>query len=223
MTVSLGKNRNTVLVPNFISMEWDTAKAMADGMGLVLAKNEVDDNSKAGTVLKQDIKVGEEVPEDTVIELTVSNGEKKSVPVRVVFNIPANTSGLFHIELYEGGVEVVRGGSFNPEYAAGTTSLEVTGKDSTDMLAVLVNDATNARANIGQYHIDFNTQSSQQMSGDIGDAFKQVTGAAAATPATTTAAAPPATTTPAPAPVVTDAPPQPQETQAPAAPNGSRC
>ena len=40
------------------------------------------------------------------------------------------------------------------------------------MLAVLVNDATGAKANIGTYHIDFTTQSSQQMSGDIAEAFK---------------------------------------------------
>ena len=213
VTVSLGKNRNTVLVPNFINMEWDLAKSLADGMGLVLAKNEVDDNSKEGTVLKQDYKVGEEVPEDTVIELTVSTGKKKDVSVRVMFNIPANTSGLFHIELYEGGIAVATGSSFNPEYAAGTTSLTVDGKDSTDMLAVLVNDSTGARANIGTYHIDFNTQSSQQMSGDISAAFQQVTGGG--TPAATTPAAP-ATTTAAPAPAVTDAPAQPQETQAPA-------
>lgn len=219
VTVSLGKNRNMVLVPNFIDMDWDLAKTMADGVGLVLAKNEVDDNAPMGKVLRQDTKVGEEVPEDTVIELTVSSGKKKDTPVRVMFNIPANANGLFHIELYEGGVAVAAGGSFNPEYAAGTTTLTVNGKDSTDMLAVLVNDATGARANIGTYHIDFTTQSSQQMSGDIAEAFKQVTGGAAATPATTTAPAQTPAATQAPAtPTVTEAPQQqPQETQAPAA------
>ena len=81
-------------------------------------------------------------------------------------------------------------------------------------MAVLVNDSTGSKANIGQYHVDYTTQSSQQMSGDIGAAFQQVTGAApAATNASTTAA----TTTAAPAPV-TDAqqqtPQQTQETQA---------
>ena len=128
--------------------------------------------------------------------------------------IPANTNGLFHIELYEGGICVAQGASFNPEYAAGTTSLEVSGKGTTDLMAVLVNDSTGSKANIGQYHVDYTTQSSQQMSGDIGAAFQQVTGAAA--PAATTASTPAATTTAAPAPAVTEATqPQQQETQAP--------
>ena len=103
---------------------------------------------------------------------------------------------------------VQQGASFNPDYAAGVTSLTVEGKDSTDVLAVLVNDATGAKANIGTYHVDFNTHSSQQMSGDIAAAFQQVT-VGGGTPATTTASQTAPPTTQAPDPVTTAAPAQP--------------
>jgi hypothetical protein len=180
-------------------------------MKLVLAKKEVDDPSPEGTVLNQNVRVGEEVSEETVIELTVSSGKKKDQSVRVSFSIPANTNGLFHIMLYEGGVAKVVGSSFNPEYAAGSTSLMVEGKDTTDMLAVLVNDNTGKTANIGTYHIDFNAGTASQVSGDITAAFQEVGGLAGAQPQTTQA---PATQ----APVETQAPATqapPTETQAP--------
>ena len=211
VTVSLGKNKDVVAVPNFIGMEWDLAQTTAQGMKLVLAKKEVDDPSPEGTVLNQNVRVGEEVSEETVIELTVSSGKKKDQSVRVSFSIPANTSGLFHIQLYEGGVAKVIGSSFNPEYAAGSTSLMVEGKDTTDMLAVLVNDNTGKTANIGTYHIDFNAGTASQVSGDITAAFQEVGGLAGAQPQTTQA---PATQ----APVETQAPATqapPTETQAP--------
>ncbi|MCQ2417548.1 MAG: Stk1 family PASTA domain-containing Ser/Thr kinase [Oscillospiraceae bacterium] len=174
VTVSLGKNKNTVPVPNFVGMTWDLARTTAEGMGLVLAKNEVDDSTPEGTVLKQNVKVGEEVSEDSVIELDVSTGKQKDQPVRISFTIPANASGMFHIVMYEGGIAKDVGSTFNPEYAAGITSLTVEGTDISDMVAILVNDQTGAEATIGSYRVDFKTASSQMMSGDITAAFQAV-------------------------------------------------
>ena len=211
VTVSLGKNKKTVPCPNFINQKWDLAKTMAEGMGLEVSKKEVDGNEEEGTVLSQNIRAGEEVSEGTVIDLEVASGKKKDTSVRISFNVPANATGLFHVTLYEGGATVANGQSFNPEYAAGTTSLVVEGKDSADYVAVLTNEGTGATANIGTYHVDFTTSSVQKMSGDETAAFQQVGGLAGQTPAPTETQAP-ATTLP---PATTAAPAwtQPTETQ----------
>ena len=218
VTVSLGENKITVPVPNFINMKWDAAKTAADGLKLTLAKKEVDDESEEGTILNQNVAVGEEVSEGTVIELTVSSGKKKDTQVRVSFNIPVNASGLFHIVLYDGGVPKAIGGSFNPEYAAGVTFLNVDGTDVVDLVAMLVNEDTGAEAKIGVYRVDFDSKSVQELSGDIDGAFEAVGGikGAAPTPQQTEAPAttPPPVVTEAPAPIVTEAP-APVVTEAP--------
>lgn len=217
VTVSLGKNRTTVPVPNFINMTWDLARTTAEGLGLVLQKEEVDDTAPEGTVLKQNVTAGEEVSEDSVIILTVASGKQKDLSVRVSFAIPANASGLFHITLYEGGIAKAVGASFNPDYAAGMTSLVVDGTDTVDMVAILVNDATGAEATIGTYRVDFTTQSSQMLSGSVDAAFEAVGGIAGGPavtepPATTDQ---PAVTEPPAGPTVTEAP----KTEEPAAPD----
>ncbi len=156
--VSLGPNRNTVLVPNFTGMDWERAKTMADGMGLVLGKNVVPSSEPEGTVLSQSIEVGKEAAEDTVIDLDVSSGDERAEfqirQVRITFPVPAGADGLFHIGLYKDGECVVAGTSFNPEYAAGVTSVTVQVEADTDLTAYLVNDKTDAKAEIGTCHLD---------------------------------------------------------------------
>ena len=182
--VSLGPNRNTVLIPNFIGMDWELAKTMADGMGLILGKNPVPSSEPEGTVLRQDRKVGEEVAEDTVVELEVSagsaDGEVQARSVRIKFQIPAAAAdGLFHIDLYKDGAVWMSGSNFNPEYAAGVTSLEVTVEEDTDVIAYLVNNATDAKAEIGTYHIDYNNRTSTPVQEvNMEEVFRQVTKAA---------------------------------------------
>lgn len=200
--VSLGENKQTVPVPNFITMKWEQAKTTADGMKLVLAKKEVDDDTAPeGTVLNQNIAVGEEVSEGTVIELTVSTGKKKDSSVRIQFNIPDGTNGLFRIKLYEGGIIAAEGATFNPEYAAGVTGLNIQGKDRVDYVAYLINDETNQEAKIGDYRVDFDTNTVEMLSGDVEAAFRAVGGLKGAPVVTT--------------PVVTTPPVQTEATQAP--------
>lgn len=156
--VSLGSNRNTVLIPNFIGMDWELAKTMADGMGLILGKNVVPSSEPEGTVLAQSIEVGTEVAEDTVIDLDVSSGDERTEfqirIFRIPFQIPAGVTGQFHIVLYKDGECVETGTSFNPEYAAGVTSVTVQVEADTDLIAYLVNDRTGAKAEIGICHLD---------------------------------------------------------------------
>ena len=189
MTVSLGKNPDTVPVPNFVNMDWDTAKNIADSLNLELVKKEVDDEAAAGTVLNQNVQPNEEVSEGSLIELTVSSGKKKEQTVRISFTIPANASGKFHIGLYEGGVARAIGGQFDPQYAAGVTSLAIEGNEPIDVVAVLVNDDNGKEATLGQYHVDFEKKSYDTLSSDANGAFEKVDGLNGPAPATTTTAA----------------------------------
>ena len=218
VTVSLGKNKDTVPVPNFINMKWDLAKTTAESMKLTLAKKEVDDEAEEGTVLNQNVQPNEEVSEGSLIELTVSSGKKKELTVRISFTIPANASGKFHIGLYEGGVARAIGGQFDPQYAAGVTSLAIEGNEPIDVVAVLVNDDNGKEATLGQYHVDFDKKSYDTLSSDANGAFEKVDGLNGPAPATTTTAATVTETEPpvtqATDPIVTQ-PTEPEITQAP--------
>lgn len=204
VTVSLGKNKNTVPVPNFVNMTWDLAKTTAEGLKLTLGKKEIDDDSPEGTVLNQNVAPNEEVSEGTLIDLTVSSGKKKEQSVRISFNIPVNAKGTFHIDVYEGGILRVPGGSFDVDYAAGVTSLAIPGNEETDVVAVLTNDANGQTATIGTYHINFETKSYETLSSDPNGAFDSVGGLNGLAPVTTTTAPPVVTVTDPPVVTVTD-------------------
>ena len=174
VTVSLGKNPDTVPVPNFVNMDWDMAKNIADSLNLELVKKEVDDEAAAGTVLNQNVQPGDEVSEHSLIELTVSSGVEKTRGVRISFNVPAGAAGKYHIGLYEGGVAKAVGGLFEPEYAAGVTAVTIEGNETTDVVAVLYNDENGKEAAIGTYRLDFDKKSYETLSEDIAGAFKTV-------------------------------------------------
>ncbi|MBQ6042364.1 MAG: PASTA domain-containing protein [Oscillospiraceae bacterium] len=175
MTVSLGPNRNTVAVPNFVGMDWDLAQTTAAGMCLKLEKTEVDDPAPAGTVLSQNIAVGEEVSEETVIELTIAKGAaEKEGALRISFTIPEGANGHYHIKMMKDGVVTSVSSAFNPENAAGVTSITVEGEGEADLVAVLVNDDTLAEATIGTYHVNYADGTSELKSGSIEEAFRQL-------------------------------------------------
>ena len=175
MTVSLGPNRNTVVVPNFVGMDWDLAQTTAAGMCLKLEKTEVDDPAPGGTVLSQNIAVGVEVTEETVIELTVAKGAaEKDGALRISFTIPEGANGHYHIKMMKDGVVTSVSSAFNPENAAGVTSITVEGEGEADLVAVLVNDDTLAEATIGTYHVNYADGTSELKSGSIEEAFRQL-------------------------------------------------
>ena len=205
VTVSKGKNTDTVVVPTFLQMQWDLARTSAESLGLVVGKEDVDDSSPEGTVLQQNVDPGEEVSEGTPIMLKVSTGKAKAQSVRVNFAIPPTAAGLFKIVLYEGGAEMANTSQFNPEYANGMTSLTVEGTGTHDMIAMLFNESNGKEARIGTYRIDFESGSSTPLSYDINGAFDSVDGLKKTTTAVTTTL-PAQTTTLAPVPQ-TDQPP----------------
>ncbi len=218
VTVSLGKNKDTVPVPNFVGMTWDLANTTAESLKLTLAKKEVDDAAKEGTVLNQNVRPNEEVSEGSLIELTVSSGKKKEQAVRISFDVPPNAKGKFHIVLYEGGIARAVGGQFDVDYAAGTTSLLVEGNETADLVAVLINDDNGKEARLGEYRVDFDNKTYETIRSDSNAAFEQVDGLNGTAPTTTTTAPPvtqpteppvtqpPVTDPPATQPPVTDPP-----------------
>ena len=195
--VSLGKNSTNVPVPNFINMKWDLAKSTAEDLGLVLQKEDVDDKTEIDTILAQNVAVGEEVSEGSVITVKVSTGRAKEQPVSISFQIPVNAAGMFHITLYDGGIPTAVGGSFNPEYAAGVTRVTAEGTGQTELTAILTNEETGASATIGRYTVDYDSQAVSPIESDSNAAFAAVGGITQTAPPATTAA-PVVTTTEAP-------------------------
>lgn len=77
VTVSLGPNKDTLPVPNFVGMDRAMAQATAESLLFTVTMTEVEDEAPEGTVLSQSIAPQEEVSEGTNIELTVSSGTKQ--------------------------------------------------------------------------------------------------------------------------------------------------
>ena len=174
VTVSLGKNGGGMAVPNFSNMQWDNAKSIAEALKFIVSKKEVPDAAPAGTVLNQNVQPNEVVSEGTEIELTVSSGEALSNAVRITFNIPADITGKYHIGLYADGAAAAIGEQFDPEAAAGVTSISMEGEGTAEYQAKLINDENGKEAVLGTYRVDFSNQSVEQLSGDIAQAFAEV-------------------------------------------------
>ena len=176
ITVSRGPNKKTVAVPNFVGRSWEVALTEAESLGLLLEKNPVNDITEEGTILRQDVKATDEVTENTVITLDVSTGVPEPKNVDLAFAIPLDAAGKFHITVYEDGMVALEGSSFDVEYANGRTKVTVSGNGIKDLILTLTNDDTNAKARIGSYRVNFDTQSVTTLSADIGKAFEDVGG-----------------------------------------------
>ena len=169
---SAADSTKEIPVPDFVGMEYDQAEIMAKSIGFVLKKHEIDDEAAEGTVLSQSAPAGDPLTAGYTILVIVSRGQHKANAVRVPFSIPAGVKGKFHIVLYQNDMPAFTGASFDPEYAAGATSLAVEGTGSADMMAVLVNDEVGVSANIGMIHIDFDKQTIDMLSVDTDEAFR---------------------------------------------------
>ena len=173
LTVSTGAGYEGILVPQFVGMQWELAETTANALKIPNTKKVVDDDAPAGTVIAQDVDPGTVPDENTLVTLTVSSGQKQEA-VRISFNIPAGAAGKYHIALYESGAAKAIGGQFDPEYAAGVTSLVIEGSETIDVVAVLVNDGNGKEATIGTYRVDFENRSYETISEDIAAAFEKV-------------------------------------------------
>ena len=186
VVVSRGENKKTVAVPTFVGYTYEEAAKMAETWGLVLSKEDVNDKEPEGKVLYQNINPGEQVTEGTTVQIRVSTGIPKETTVKIPFTIPPGAQGTFHITLYEDGVEKVVGAPFNVEYATNGTSIAVSGIGQVTLRVALTNDSNGKRATIGDYRVDFDTQSVAAANADITKAFREVDGIPETTTALTT-------------------------------------
>ncbi|MDD5947718.1 MAG: Stk1 family PASTA domain-containing Ser/Thr kinase [Oscillospiraceae bacterium] len=198
--VSKGKNKNTVPVPNFIGMSYETALDTAAACNLELVRVEDNSNAPKGQIFHQSINPTEPVTEGTTITVKVSNGIPAEQNVEFSIAIPEKATGSFHIIFYEGGVVHTTGPSFNVAYATGTTKVSLSGTGTVDFLVRLVNDSNMMNATIGTYKVDFDNRTVTVIESDVEAAFAAVRGLVVETTTTTTttttsSAAPDTTTT----------------------------
>jgi serine/threonine-protein kinase len=174
--VSLGPNKDTVIVPNVAGMAFDDAKQVLENMGLSVVRQDTVSEERAENVISMNVAAGEEVAEGTVITLQVSTGVSRPgmKTVRITFSIPEDAVGSYHIILNDSGVAAAVSSSFDPQIAAGVAALTVEGTQEADLTAVLVNDTTGAEATIGVYHVNFEAGTSEMVSGSISEAFSAV-------------------------------------------------
>ncbi len=193
--VSKGKNKDTVPVPNFIGMTYETALDTAAACKLELVRIEGNSNAPKGEIVSQSINPTEPVVEGTTITVTVSNGIPAEQEVPVSFMIPEDAVGTFHIVFYEGGVVHTTGPSFNVDYATGTTKVAVSGTGVVDFFVRLVNDTNMLNTTIGTYKVDFDNNTVTVIEADIEAAFAAVGGLKVETTTTPTETTTTTTTT----------------------------
>lgn len=186
VVISLGKNADTVPVPNFIGMDYDLALRTAEAAKLQVTRTEGNSSEPAGTVIDQSINPTEAVTEGTVIKLTVSNGIPAEQDVKITFAIPEDARGTFHLTFYEGGVVKTVGPSFNVDYANGTTSVTVTGVGVADLIVRLTNESNLMSTTVGTYKVDFEKKTATAVDADMTAAFRNVGGLGEETTTTTT-------------------------------------
>ncbi len=193
--VSKGKNKDTVPVPNFIGMSYETALDTAAACKLQLVRVEDNSNAPKGQVFHQSINPTEPVTEGTTITVKVSNGIPAEQEVEFSIAIPEKATGSFHIIFYEGGVVHTTGPSFNVAYATGTTKVALSGTGTVDFLVRLVNDSNMMNATIGTYKVDFDNKTVTVIESDVEAAFAAVNGLIVETTTTTTTTTTDSTTT----------------------------
>ncbi len=173
--VSKGPFVTTVIVPNFVGMTEDEAKARCEYEELVWEIIERDSSEPAGQVIAQSLEPDTRIDSGTKITLTISNGNAPTSSVPVTIAIPEDAAGTFKFILYVEGVPTVEKANVNATYAS-TVTLTVEGSGSQVAVVELVNQDNNMTSVIGKYTLDFENQSSSPITEKVFEAFDQVGG-----------------------------------------------
>lgn len=173
--VSKGPFVTTVIVPTFVGMTEDEAKARCTYEDLEWEIIERDSTEPIGTVIAQSLEPDTRVDSGTKITLTISNGNAPSSSVPVTVPIPDNASGTFKFVLYVEGVPTVEKSNVNATYAS-TVTLTVEGTGTQVVVVELTNQDNNMTTVIGKYTVDFDNQSFSPISEKVNEAFEEVDG-----------------------------------------------
>lgn len=173
--VSKGPFVTTVIVPNFVGMTEDEAKARCTYEELEWEIIERDSTEPIGTVIAQSLEPDTRVDSGTKVTITISNGNAPSSSVPVTIPIPDNASGTFKFVLYVEGVATVEKSNVNATYAS-TVTLTVEGTGTQVVVVELTNQDNNMTSVIGKYTVDFDNQSFSPISEKVNESFEEVDG-----------------------------------------------
>ncbi len=190
ITVSLGRKSDaaaqdsntdtaaaeTVTVPDFTGMDWETAKQQATALGLRPGKEYFDSQGEpAGTVTFQSYQPGDEIPKGLVIMFHVAK-DVQDDPMHMDFEIPENIKFLLYIYVRNAQGEII--GVSYPSMSNGLGGIQHLYPDcaaeDTNAEAVLVNYETKQEAVIGSYILHPETGTYETITEDIESAFRQV-------------------------------------------------
>ncbi len=173
--VSKGPFVTTVIVPNFVGMTEDEAKARCKYEELEWEIIERDSSEPAGYVIAQSLEPDTRVDSGTKITITISNGNAPTSSVPVTIAIPEDASGIFKFVLYVEGVPTVEKANVNATYAS-TVTLTVEGTGSQIAVIELTNQDNNMTSVVGKYTLDFENQTFSPLSEKVYEAFEEVQG-----------------------------------------------
>ena len=193
--ISTGDPNDTVYVPDFKDMQWELAKEIAEELGIMLAKQQVNPNSAAsvGTVQSQSVSAGEEVPVGSVVLCDVVI-DPKEPDTDITVSMPEGHTGRYYVYVRNEQLEVLgcslvfSAEAFASDGQPGFTAMRGLTVDRTDegaiVEAVLVNYETKQEAVIGRYRLHQAPEAYSEawktykpfdvISEDTEDAFRQV-------------------------------------------------
>jgi len=101
--LTVGRQRETLRVPDVVGQDRQTATATLEGVGLRVSVSEVDDARPAGTVVDTSPGSGATVPRNSSVTLEVSRGNRLSVP-SVVGQTPSQAAQTLSSAGFTGSV-----------------------------------------------------------------------------------------------------------------------
>lgn len=179
--VSLGIDREQFEVRDFTKMTIENASLVAEYDGFVVLEPERAPSYEAeGIVFEQSIEPGSVVETGTEIRFKVSSGVLPEGEIPLSISFPANASGRFVIDYFitneDGSRNTITSQLFVPgQWSSLTTSIPGAG-EKVNVRAVLTNLNNNRNCFLGEYQLNFATNSIKTLSEDINGAFAQVDG-----------------------------------------------
>lgn len=132
---------DTVAVPKLIGYDLQTARELAQSVGLdIEVEDEENSSENKDVVLRMNYREDSQVPKGTVISVVVSNGKPTESTAKVSFRLP-NTDDDASMKVYLGS-ELLSDKSKTLHLDGSTYELEVTGNEEGKKLTVKLADQT---------------------------------------------------------------------------------
>lgn len=186
--VSMGANKGTLKVDNYVGMDIEEAMYAAQYLGLTAVSKDENSNKPENEVIRQSIEKDTMVDEGTEIILYYSNGKSPEGEVDFTIKFPSNSdgeqpSGRYSIDfiVYEETMRTVSTDTFIlPIYTEYTQKVKGSG-DKIKVVAYL-----NGRYKLGEYVVDFGNKTYEVRSEDVVGALTEAGAYPEHTEATTT-------------------------------------